>query len=494
VTSLDPQRLTAGEARRLLIDGEITAAELVGVYLEQIERVEEDVHAYLQVTADNATRFATEIDREAGASRGALAGLPTAVKDNMVTEGVVTTCGSRILEDYQPVYTATAVKQLFGDHIVMLGKANLDEFAMGSSCENSAFGPTRNPWDLATVPGGSSGGSAAAVAAGEALWALGSDTGGSIRQPAALCGVVGMKPTYGAVSRYGLIAFASSLDQIGPITRSVSDCALLLSHIVGRDANDSTSVELPEAIDLPSAERLEGLRFGIPSEYLAMGVEPGVRARFDETVARIEELGGSCVELSLPHTQYALPAYYIIAPAEASANLARFDGVRYGYRAEGAQDLIEMYERTRGEGFGAEVKRRIMIGTYALSSGYYDAYYGQAQRVRTLVCRDFATAFEGVDLVVSPTSPTVAFGLGSRTADPLAMYMSDICTIPVNLAGLPAISIPCGLSEGLPVGFQIIGPAFSENSLLRAAHALEQAIGFDEVPAFRDSSATGVPS
>ena len=484
---LDPLRLTAREARRLLIDGELAASELTKTYLDQIERVEAKVHAFISVTADNAAKYATEIDQEAGATRGALAGLPTAIKDNMVTEGVTTTCGSRILGNYQPVYTATAVRRIWGDHIVMLGKANMDEFAMGSSTENSAFGPTHNPWDLSTVPGGSSGGSAAAVAAGEALWALGSDTGGSIRQPAALCGVVGMKPTYGAVSRYGLIAFASSLDQIGPLTRTVYDCALLLRRIAGHDPCDSTSVALPGEIELPSAERLDGLRFGIPTEYVARGIEPGVMARFEKTVALIEELGGTCVEISLPHTDYALPAYYIIAPAEASANLARFDGVRYGYRAPGAGDLTEMYEATRGEGFGAEVKRRIMIGTHALSSGYYQAYYGQAQRVRTLVRRDFDTAFAQVDLIVSPTSPTVAFGLGTRTADPLSMYLSDICTIPVNLAGLPAISIPCGLAGHLPVGFQLMGPAFAENRLLSAAHALEGAIGFTAVPSFCDS-------
>ena len=489
ISGLDPQRLTAREAKRLLVDGETAAAELVSVYLDQIERVEDRVHAYVQLTAENATRYATEIDREMGATRGALAGLPTAIKDNMVTEGVVTTCASRILENYNPVYTASAVKQIFGDHVVMLGKANMDEFAMGSSCENSAFGPTRNPWDLATVPGGSSGGSAAAVAAGEALWALGSDTGGSIRQPAALCGVVGMKPTYGAVSRYGLVAFASSLDQIGPITRSVWDCALLLKHIIGHDPRDSTSVELPFEIELPTAERLDGLRVGIPAEYLAAGIESGVRESFDATAKLVEELGGRVVEVSLPHTDHALPAYYIIAPAECSANLARFDGVRYGYRSEHASDLLEMYEHTRGEGFGAEVKRRIMIGTYALSSGYYDAYYGQAQKVRTLVKRDFDEAFAQVDVVASPTSPSVAFGLGSRTADPLAMYRSDVCTIPVNLAGLPALSIPCGLSEGLPVGFQLIGPAFSENRLLSAAHALEQALGFVEVASFHERAA-----
>lgn len=490
MSALDPLRLTARAAKRLLVDGEVSAAELAKVYLDRIAAVEDAVRAFILVTADNAAKYSTKVDREMQAMRGPLAGLPIAVKDNMVTEGVTTTCASRILHNYMPVYTATAVRQLWDDHVVMLGKTNLDEFAMGSSTENSAFYPTRNPWDLAAVPGGSSGGSAAAVAAGEALWALGSDTGGSIRQPAALCGVVGMKPTYGAVSRYGLIAFASSLDQIGPITRSVADCALLLGHIVGKDPRDATSVELPGPIAVPTAERLDGLRVGIPREYLAVGVEPGVRARFDETVARIEELGGHCVEVSLPHTEYALPAYYIIAPAEASANLARFDGVRYGHRAAGADDLVSMYERTRGEGFGAEVKRRIMIGTYALSAGYYDAYYGRAQRVRTLVRRDFATVFKEVDLVASPTSPTVAFRAGTRTADPLAMYMSDICTIPANLAGLPAISIPCGLSEGLPVGFQLIGPAFSENTILAAAHALEQAIGFEAVPSLRDSSVT----
>ena len=487
--TLDPVRLTAREAKRLLVDGEISAAELAKVYLDQISAVEAAVRAFILVTADNAAKYSTKVDREMQATRGPLAGLPIAIKDNMVTEGVTTTCASRILSNYMPVYTATAVRQVWEDHVVMLGKTNLDEFAMGSSTENSAYQTTRNPWDLATVPGGSSGGSAAAVAAGETLWALGSDTGGSIRQPAALCGVVGMKPTYGAVSRYGLIAFASSLDQIGPLTRSVYDCALLLQHLVGQDPKDSTSVALPEPVTLPDAERLDGLRVGIPSEYLAAGIEPGVRARFDETLARVEELGGTCVEISLPHTEYALPAYYIIAPAEASANLARFDGVRYGYRCADPEDLADLYERTRGEGFGPEVKRRIMIGTYALSAGYYDAYYGRAQRVRTMVRRDFDAAFAGVDLIAAPTTPTVAFKAGSRTADPLAMYMSDICTIPANLAGLPAMSIPCGLSDGLPVGFQLIGPAFSENRMLEAAHALEQAIGFETAPTFRDSGA-----
>jgi len=485
MSDLDPLRLTALEAKRLLVEGEASAAELTSAYLRQIDAVERRVGAYVQVCADDAARYAARIDSEMTASRGALAGLPTAIKDNMLTLGVTSTAGSRILRNYSPVYTATAVRKLFDEHIVMLGKTNLDEFAMGSSTENSAFHTTRNPWDLGTVPGGSSGGSAAAVAAGEALWALGSDTGGSIRQPASLCGVVGMKPTYGAVSRYGLIAFASSLDQIGPLTRSVGDAALLLRHIVGGDSSDSTSVELPSRIELPSAERLDGLRVGVPREYLQAGIEEGVRRRFDETIALLEELGAGVEELSLPHTEYALAAYYLIAPAEASANLARFDGVRYGYRAPDCADLGEMYERTRGEGFGPEVKRRILIGTYALSSGYYDAYYGQAQRVRRLVKDDFDKSFAAVDLIVSPTSPTVAFGVGSRIDDPLAMYMSDVCTIPANLAGLPAISLPCGLSDGLPVGFQLIGPAFSENAILAAAHALERAIGFDPAPTFR---------
>ncbi|MEZ5125165.1 MAG: Asp-tRNA(Asn)/Glu-tRNA(Gln) amidotransferase subunit GatA [Thermoleophilia bacterium] len=492
MAELDPLRLTARVAKRLLVDGQISSAELAKVYLDQINAVEDRVRAFIRVTYDNVAKYSTKVDREMQALRGPLAGLPIAIKDNMVTEKVTTTCASRILRNYVPIYTATAVRKVWDDHVVMLGKTNMDEFAMGSSTENSAFHATRNPWDLATVPGGSSGGSAAAVAAGEALWALGSDTGGSIRQPAALCGVVGMKPTYGAVSRYGLIAFASSLDQIGPLTRSVYDCALLLQHIVGRDPMDSTSVDLPEPIALPDAERLDGLRIGIPREYLAAGIEPGVRARFEDTIALVEELGAQCREISLPHTEYALPAYYIIAPAEASANLARFDGVRYGYRAEHAENLRDMYERTRGEGFGAEVKRRIMIGTYALSAGYYDAYYGRAQRVRTLVRRDFANAFADVDLIASPTTPTVAFAAGSRTQDPLAMYVCDICTIPANLAGLPAISIPCGLSGGLPVGFQLVGPAFSENRILQAAHALEGAIGFDPAPPFTDSAGEGV--
>ncbi|HEV2723833.1 MAG TPA: Asp-tRNA(Asn)/Glu-tRNA(Gln) amidotransferase subunit GatA, partial [Thermoleophilaceae bacterium] len=385
---------------------------------------------------------------------------------------------SRILEGYRPPYTATAVERLAQAGAPMLGKTNMDEFAMGSSNENSGFGPVLNPWDRTRVPGGSSGGSAAAVAAGLAPWAIGTDTGGSIRQPAALCGIVGMKPTYGAVSRYGMIAFASSLDQAGPLTRDVTDCALLLRHMVGRDPCDSTSTGVPEEVSLPNSERLDGLRFGIPPELTGDGIEPGVKEVFDATVWRIEELGGTVEEVALPHAGHGISAYYVIAPAEASANLARYDGVRFGQRA-GHGDLLSLYEQTREEGFGTEVKRRIMLGTYARSSGYYEAYYGRAQRGRTKIADDFRAAFERVDLIVTPTSPTVAFGLGERVDDPLAMYLSDALTVPMPLAGLPAISIPAGMSEGLPVGFQIAGPAFSENQILDAAYAIERAVGFD---------------
>ena len=364
----------------------------------------------------------------------------------------------------------------------LFAKTNQDEFAMGSSNENSAFGPVRNPWDRERVPGGSSGGSAAAVAAGLAPWAIGTDTGGSIRQPAALCGIVGLKPTYGAVSRYGMIAFASSLDQAGPLTRTVADAALLLRHMSGRDPCDATSLQLAP-VELPDAERLDGLRIGVPEELSDEGVEAGVREQFRRALARAEELGASVEPTTLPHAPHALSAYYVLAPAECSSNLARYDGVRYGLRAQGADDLLQMYTRTRHDGFGPEVKRRVMLGTYALSAGYYEAFYGRAQKVRTKIAEDFARAFESVDLIATPTSPTVAFKLGERTAEPLAMYMSDYCTVPMSLAGIPAISIPCGLSQGLPVGLQLAGPAFSENRLLDAAHALERAIAFDASPA-----------
>ncbi len=410
---------------------------------------------------------------------GALAGVPLAVKDLFCTEGVPSQSGSRILEGYLPPYSASVVQRLAAAGSPLLAKTNQDEFAMGSSTENSAFGVVRNPWDRARVPGGSSGGSAAAVAAGLAPWALGSDTGGSIRQPAALCGIVGLKPTYGSVSRYGMIAFASSLDQAGPLTRDVGDAALLLSEMVARDPCDATSLEFPHAIVAPSAERLDGVRLGVPAELTGEGVEPGVQQAFRASIALAEELGAHVSEVRLPHAPHALSAYYVIAPAEASSNLARFDGVRFGMRAEGAEDLLEMYTRTRHDGFGAEVKRRVMLGTYALSSGYYDAFYGRAQRVRTKIAEDFRGAFAEVDFILTPTAPTVAFALGEKTGDPLAMYLNDYCTVPMSLAGIPAISIPCGLSEGLPVGLQLAGPAFSENALLDAAHAMEGALAFD---------------
>jgi aspartyl-tRNA(Asn)/glutamyl-tRNA(Gln) amidotransferase subunit A len=406
---------------------------------------------------------------------------PVAVKDLFCVEGVPSSAASRILEGYLPVYTATSVRNLQAAGANVLGKTNQDEFAMGSSTENSGFGPVRNPWDRERVPGGSSGGSAAAVAAGTAPWAIGTDTGGSIRQPASLCGIVGLKPTYGAVSRYGMIAFASSLDQCGPLTRDVTDAALMLRALEGKDPCDSTSVGLPDEVELPSAERLDGLRFGswgLEEE----GLDPDVAEVCRRTLGVIEELGGTVTDIDLPSARHGISAYYVIAPAEASANLARYDGVRYGYRTENFDDLLSMYERTREEGFGEEVKRRIMIGTYALSSGYYEAYYGKAQQVRTRIVEDFRAAFEQVDFVVTPTSPTVAFKLGERTADPLAMYLSDYFTVPMSLAGTPAVSIPCGLSDGLPVGFQIAGPAFSESGILDAAHALEKAIRFEGVP------------
>jgi aspartyl-tRNA(Asn)/glutamyl-tRNA(Gln) amidotransferase subunit A len=401
------------------------------------------------------------------------------VKDLFCTEGVPSQAGSRILEGYRPPYTATAVRKAQAAGAALLGKTNQDEFAMGSSNENSGYGPVRNPWDPERVPGGSSGGSAAAVAAGLVPWALGTDTGGSVRQPAALCGIVGLKPTYGAISRYGMIAFASSLDQCGTLTRTVADSALLFGHLVGRDCCDATSLGLPEAVRMPTAERLDGIRLGVPEELTGEGIEPGVKAAFETTLRLAEELGATVDTCRLPHAEHALSAYYVLAPAEASSNLARFDGVRYGMRHDGEGDLVSMYTRTRHDGFGDEVKRRIMLGTYALSSGYYDAYYGRAQQVRTKIADDFRTVFERFDFVVTPTAPTVAFKLGEKLSDPLSMYLTDFCTVPMPLAGIPAISIPNGLSEGLPVGFQIAGPAFSENRIMDAAHALEGAIGFD---------------
>jgi aspartyl-tRNA(Asn)/glutamyl-tRNA(Gln) amidotransferase subunit A len=461
-----------------ILGGDTSSEELVRATLERAEH--DEWNSFLAIDRDGATARARAID--ALPSRPPLAGVPIAIKDALSTRDLTTTSGSRILEGFRPIYTATCVARLEAAGAVVIGKTNMDEFAMGSSCENSAFGPTLNPWDTTRVPGGSSGGSAAAVAARQAPWSLGSDTGGSIRQPAALCGIVGMKPTYGAISRYGLIAFASSLDQVGPFARTVRDAALLLQMMVGRDPMDSTSLEWTEPVVLPTAERLDGVRVGVIEELMGDGIEPGVRAACQAALDRVEDLGGTLVPVRLPHAHYGLATYYLIAPAECSANLARFDGIRYGRRALDAGDLLEHYERTRGEGFGPEVKRRIMLGTFALASGYYDAYYGRAQRVRTLIVQDFAEAFADVDVVASPTSPTVAFPLGERVDDPLAMYLSDVCTIPISLAGLPSLSIPCGTSEGLPVGLQLAGPALSENRLLEVAHALERAIGFAAEP------------
>jgi aspartyl-tRNA(Asn)/glutamyl-tRNA(Gln) amidotransferase subunit A len=464
--------LTAAAAARALASGEIGSGELFEAYRERART--DELNCFTWVSDGEAP------SPPAGSSLG---GVPLAVKDLFCTEGVPSQSGSRILEGYLPPYSATAVQRLQSAGVALFAKTNQDEFAMGSSNENSAYGPVLNPWDRTRVPGGSSGGSAAAVAAGLAPWALGTDTGGSIRQPAALCGIVGMKPTYGAVSRYGMIAFASSLDQAGPLTRDVADAALMLRHMVGRDERDATSLRFPEEIALPSAERLDGVRLGVPVELSGEGIDAGVLAAFEATLERAEQLGASVEQVELPHAPHALSAYYVLAPAEASSNLARFDGVRYGLRAADSGDLLGMYTRTRHDGFGAEVKRRIMLGTYALSSGYYDAFYGRAQRVRTKIVEDFRSVFSRVDFVVTPTSPTVAFELGTKTGDPLAMYLNDFCTVPMSLAGIPAISIPCGLSEGLPVGLQLAGPAFSENRLLDAAHALEQAIGFDSTAA-----------
>jgi aspartyl-tRNA(Asn)/glutamyl-tRNA(Gln) amidotransferase subunit A len=474
--------LTATEAAALVRSGELDPAELFEAYRRRAAA--DELNAFTWV-ADGPPSDRAPVDAP-------LAGVPVAVKDLFCTEGVPSQAGSRILEGYRPPYSATVVEKLSASGAPLLGKTNQDEFAMGSSNENSGFGPVLNPWDRTRVPGGSSGGSAAAVAAGLAPWAIGTDTGGSIRQPAALCGVVGLKPTYGACSRYGMIAFASSLDQAGPLARNVTDAALLFSQMVGRDPRDSTSVEFPGEISPPTAENLKGLRLGVVEELTGAGsgVEPGVQAAFETTLELADGLGASVESCRLPHAPHALSAYYLIAPAEASANLARFDGVRYGLRVAGDQDLLTMYSRTREAGFGDEVKRRIMLGTYALSSGYYDAYYGTAQKVRTRIAEDFRAVFSSFDFLVTPTSPWTAFPLGAKTDDPLAMYLNDFCTVPMPLAGIPAVSIPCGLSEGLPVGFQVVGPAFSENRMLDVAFALEQAIGFDGAPARAREGAT----
>jgi aspartyl-tRNA(Asn)/glutamyl-tRNA(Gln) amidotransferase subunit A len=463
---IDTLRLTAEEAIGLLERRELSAAELHGAYLDAIADRDPELHCYL-----------TTLDEPNGP------GIPIALKDVISTKGVPTTAGSRILEGYVPLYDATVAERCKSAGLSLLGKTNTDEFAMGSSTENSAFGPSHNPWDPERVPGGSGGGSAAAVTAGLAPWALGSDTGGSIKQPSALCGNVGLRPTYGTVPRYGVVAFASSLDQVGPVAKNVRDCALLYSIIAGRDPFDSTTVELPEPVALPQADDLKGLRIGVPTELNeAEGIEPGVAAAVRAAIELAGALGADVGECELPYSvDYGLPCYYLIAPAEASSNLARYDGVRYGLREPGGT-FMEMVEATRDAGFGDEVKRRIMLGTYALSAGYYDAYYGQAQKVRTLIRREHAAAFERFDVLVCPTSPTVAFRIGEKAQDPLAMYAADLLTIPSCIAGLPGLNIPCGLSEGLPVGLQLVGPQFSENALFRAGHALERSLGFDTVP------------
>ena len=476
---------TASELSALLQAGEVSAVEVAQAHLDRIGATDERVGAFLRRRDDAALAHAADIDRRraAGEPLGPLAGVPLALKDVLTVKGEVTTCGSKILADYRPPYDATVVERLRAADVVVLGKANMDEFAMGSSTENSAFQPTANPWDLERVPGGSSGGSAAAVAAFQAPLAIGTDTGGSIRQPAAFCGVVGVKPTYGAVSRYGLIAFASSLDQVGPLTRSVTDAALLLSAIAGHDPRDSTSIPQPLRDLSADLERgVDGLRVGVVREFSGEGLEPGVQARTTEAIERLEKLGATIVEVSLPHASYGLPAYYLIAPSEASSNLSRYDGVRYGLRVDG-DTAEEMMAATRAAGFGPEVKRRIMIGTYALSAGYYDAYYAQAQRVRTLISRDFEAAFEQCDVLAGPATPTSAFRLGDKVNDPLAMYLNDVYAVPASLAGVPALSLPVGLDDdGLPVGLQLMAPLLGEATLLRVARALESDLAFDPTP------------
>jgi aspartyl-tRNA(Asn)/glutamyl-tRNA(Gln) amidotransferase subunit A len=486
----DPADLTIAAAEAALRAGELSAAALLAAVRRRAAATEARLHAYLTIDAAGAERAAAAADSAFAAGRdpGPLAGIPLAVKDNLVTRGVETTCGSRILAGYRPPYDATVVARLRGAGAVIVGKTNLDEFAMGSSTENSAYGPTRNPWDPERVPGGSSGGSAAVVAAGSALGALGSDTGGSIRQPAALCGVVGLKPTYGLVSRYGLVAFASSLDQVGPFARTVEDAAALFEVIAGHDPSDATSYRGPvPEVRSALAAGPQGLRVGVVKELAGEGNEPAVLAAFRGTVEGLAAAGASVRELSLPSLAHALDAYYLIAPAECSANLARFDGVRYGLRLSG--DTVEqMMGATRRDGFGPEVTRRILLGTYALSAGYYEAFYGQAQKVRTLVIRDFAAAYRQADVLVSPTSPTTAFPIGERVDDPLAMYLADVCTIPGNLEGGTGISVPVGLDPaGLPIGFQVLAPALGEAALFRAARAVEALVGFTARPALATS-------
>ncbi|NKI23453.1 Asp-tRNA(Asn)/Glu-tRNA(Gln) amidotransferase subunit GatA [Paenibacillus dendritiformis] len=469
--------MTISQARQALADRQVSAAELTEASFARIAQTDGRVQAFLTLNEEGAKAQAKRIDerRAAGEALHPLSGIPAGLKDNIVSEGMRTTCASRFLENYEPVYDGTVARKLKEADVVTVGKLNMDEFAMGGSNENSAFQATRNPWDLERVPGGSSGGSAAAVAAGQVSFALGSDTGGSIRQPASYCGIVGLKPTYGLVSRFGLVAFASSLDQIGPLTNNVEDAAHVLQAIAGYDPMDSTSakVDIPDYAAALSGE-VRGLRIGVPSEYIGQGVDPKVKEAVLAALKVYEQLGATWEEVSMPHTEYAVATYYLLASSEASSNLARFDGVRYGVRAEQPGNLLELYLQSRSQGFGPEVKRRIMLGTYALSSGYYDAYYLKAQKVRTLIQRDFERAFEKYDILLGPTAPTTAFRLGEQVDDPLQMYLNDILTIPVSLAGVPAISIPCGLADGMPVGLQLIGRAFDEATVLRAAHAFEQ--------------------
>ena len=476
---MDLCRLTIHKMRELLQKREVSSTEIVRSVLDRIAQVDGQVKAYMTLTEEAALNQAGAVDRRSAAGEvlPPLAGIPLAIKDVLCTKDVRTTCSSKILQSYLPPYDATAVRRLKAQEAVLLGKTNMDEFAMGSSTENSGFFPTQNPWAIDHVPGGSSGGSAAAVAADLCAAALGSDTGGSIRQPASFCGIAGLKPTYGRVSRYGLVAFASSLDQIGPLAKDVHDCALLLQVIAGHDPSDSTSVNLPVP-DYSSALTgdIRGIRIGIPDEYFIEGMDPEVEAAIWTAIRTLEKLGGKQEHVSLPHTPYAVATYYLVATAEASSNLARYDGVKYGYRTSRPADLPEMYQRSRREGFGPEVKRRIMLGTYALSAGYYDAYYLKAQKVRTLIRRDFERAFERCEVIATPTSPTPAFKVGEKTEDPLQMYLSDIFTISVNLAGLPGISISCGFTKaGLPIGLQLIGKPFDEATVLKVAHAYEQA-------------------
>ncbi|MGD0781172.1 MAG: Asp-tRNA(Asn)/Glu-tRNA(Gln) amidotransferase subunit GatA [Dehalococcoidales bacterium] len=468
--------VTIHEAHQLLKDKKISSVELTQAYLERIKKVEPKIKALMTVTEELALERARKADKTIAAGKAqTLTGIPIAIKDVICTKGIRTTCSSKMLENFVPPYDAMVMEKLNAAGAVMVGKANMDEFAMGSSTENSAYFVTHNPWDLDRVPGGSSGGSAVAVAAGEAVCALGSDTGGSIRQPAGFCSVVGLKPTYGRVSRYGLVAFASSLDQIGPLTQDVTDCALLMNVISGHDIRDSTSVPEPVPDYTKSLKTdLKGMRLGIPKEYYVEGMQQGVATAMQAAIKKLEELGAKLEEVSLPHTPYSLAVYYIIAPSEASANLARYDGVKYGYSYKG-DTMWESMEKTRENGFGPEVKRRIMLGTYALSAGYYDAWYLKAQKVRTLIRREFDAVFEKYDALITPTSPTVPFKIGEKTDDPLAMYLSDVCTLPINIAGVPGISIPAGFVDDLPVGMQIIGKHFSEETLLRVAYAYEQA-------------------